>query len=414
MKKIIIIRLLFLFLVCIGVNLKAQTVWEVFNTQNSPLLSNSIRQVYLDTDQSLWVSTAYGLGHYDGTNWQILTQANGGLPDDIVNCVARDSSGNLWVGTLTSGLGKFDGINWTYFTFANSNIPEDHIRALAIDSSGRKWVATTGGLAVFNDTVWKVYDFTNSLLQTNNIADICFGTQDTAWIGTVNGGLVLMIDTQMVQSFTYSNSGIPDNTILSVKTATDGSLWMASPAGGLIHRIPNSWEQWTNTNSAMPDASCQALATGAGNKKMIGMYDSGLVIFQDSLFYIYDTLNSDLPDNYVRSIVETDLGVIWIATEYGGVAKLTFTTPLGTEPLISTMGGIAISPQPANECLKIDLPTGIKVHSIRIFSSQGQIVSNILPEKAMNLDCSQWQTGVYFLEIVTGNGTIFRKLSICH
>jgi hypothetical protein len=106
--------------------------------------------------------------------------------------------------------------------------------------------------------------------------------------------------------------------------------------------------------------------------------------------------------------------VIWIATEYGGLAKLTFTIPLGTEPLNSSMGGIALSPQPANEFLKIDLPAGIKVHSLRIFSSQGQIVSNILPEKAMNLDCSQWHPGVYFLEIVTDNSTIFRKLSICH
>ncbi len=48
---------------------------------------------------------------------------------------------------------------WIVYNTPNSGLPENKVQALAIDGSGNKWIATYLGLAKTN---WTVYDTSNS------------------------------------------------------------------------------------------------------------------------------------------------------------------------------------------------------------------------------------------------------------
>ena len=53
--------------------------------------------------------------------------SNSGLPDNNVNTIAIDASGNKWIGTGDdsfegAGLAEFDGTNWTVYNTSNSGL----------------------------------------------------------------------------------------------------------------------------------------------------------------------------------------------------------------------------------------------------------------------------------------------------
>ena len=84
--------------------------------------------------------------------WIVYDTANSGLPSDLVRDLAIDEQGNIWMGTRGGGLANFDGVNWTVYNTANSGLPDDLIVALAIDEQGNKWIGTAGGgLAVYRE-----------------------------------------------------------------------------------------------------------------------------------------------------------------------------------------------------------------------------------------------------------------------
>jgi len=73
---------------------------------NSELLSNWIRSIYIDADDSLWIGTTKGLSFFNGDNkWESYTTANG-LGSNTVNAVAGINKA-VFIGTA-SGLFLLD------------------------------------------------------------------------------------------------------------------------------------------------------------------------------------------------------------------------------------------------------------------------------------------------------------------
>lgn len=75
-----------------------------------------------------------------------------GLSDNSVNCITRDRTGFLWVGTM-AGLNRFNGYNFAIYKSIGTDsttIPSNRINCLHPDSRGRLWVGTFNGAAVYN------------------------------------------------------------------------------------------------------------------------------------------------------------------------------------------------------------------------------------------------------------------------
>jgi ligand-binding sensor domain-containing protein len=164
----------------------------VYNTSNSGLPSNFVSALAFDTQEDIWMGSAFGgLAKFDGENWTVYNRGNSGLPYNIVWDLAFDAQGNLWIGTVepvcgseAGGLAKFDGQNWTVYNKANSGLTSNDIWDLLFDAQGNLWVGTgddytpqSGGLAKFDGENWTVYHTSNSPLTWHMVTSLCLGTQ---------------------------------------------------------------------------------------------------------------------------------------------------------------------------------------------------------------------------------------------
>lgn len=104
----------------------------------------------IDEDQEghIWFSTqGRGIFRYDSEkqSWKNYTHSSqvGSLISDQVNCTHIDSSGNMWVGTM-SGLCKYN-VNKDVFEQFSLDIPSQNICSI-IEDQGILWLTTTRGL----------------------------------------------------------------------------------------------------------------------------------------------------------------------------------------------------------------------------------------------------------------------------
>ncbi len=140
-----------------------QTGWK--RLQSNPALStslatNEIRFLYTDPDDTsgntMWIGThTAGLERFDRTKGVLAhfrhdTKNNASLSSDIVTCILRTQSKELWIATA-SGLNLFDPQTqkFTRFTVKNG-LPNDFVYGLLEDAQGNLWMSSNNGLSRFN------------------------------------------------------------------------------------------------------------------------------------------------------------------------------------------------------------------------------------------------------------------------
>ena len=71
------------------------------------LIDNNITDLLLDRHENLWIATANGLSHFDGSTFRAFTTEDG-LPSNHIRCLFEDRRGHLWLGTH-GGVVHYDG-----------------------------------------------------------------------------------------------------------------------------------------------------------------------------------------------------------------------------------------------------------------------------------------------------------------
>jgi ligand-binding sensor domain-containing protein len=133
--------------------------WTFFTPSNSPLPSGStdMTAIAFTPDGAGWFGNgASGIFRYDGTAWETFNTGNSGLASDKIRDLALSPDGALWACT-EAGLSRYDGADWTTLNASNSDIPSDNTLRIAFDDSGSLYLSynTTGPkLAVLSDGAW--------------------------------------------------------------------------------------------------------------------------------------------------------------------------------------------------------------------------------------------------------------------
>ncbi|MSU62219.1 MAG: hypothetical protein EXS31_07465, partial [Pedosphaera sp.] len=131
-------------------NFEGTSVWRFDGAGFHPLsaasgsLINDASSLFIDRDDSLWISTGSGAVRFDGKEFTRFTKAKEGLPQRSVQCVYRDRRNVLWFGTR-SGATRFDGAVWSTLTKADGLAGSD-VRTICEDKSGALWFGTDRGV----------------------------------------------------------------------------------------------------------------------------------------------------------------------------------------------------------------------------------------------------------------------------
>lgn len=188
--------------------------WTSFTTANAPLPSGELHALAADAQGYVWVGT-FGLLRTDGVSW---FDHSASLPANAwVYALAMTDDGVLWVGT-DQGLLRYAGSSWTRYTEANSGLPADVITALEVAPDGRLWVGAFdgriypyhGGVARFDGVTWETWTTANSGLPHNQVSSVHVASDGRIWIGTASEGVAVATEQGIVAVDETGASAAPD------------------------------------------------------------------------------------------------------------------------------------------------------------------------------------------------------------
>lgn len=162
--------------------------WESFSL--GPF--NEVIDMLVDNSGNKWVrSRSGGVVVLDRENSRFVNpntaEGSGSLPSPIVNCMAKDKSGAIWIGTAEGPIvffnpnavfrDRYDGqqIRIQQEQFVGFLLGNEVVTAIAIDGADRKWFGTANGVWLFSaDGTQQIHHFTteNSPLLSNIITSI--------------------------------------------------------------------------------------------------------------------------------------------------------------------------------------------------------------------------------------------------
>jgi ligand-binding sensor domain-containing protein len=258
-----------------GIAMYDGTTFTKYNTGNV-LHNNSILCIYEDRDGLIWFGTYEGISIYeDGefTNYPTIAgssieiydiiQDNGGLywfgtgyygvlfyngssfsqyldescyECNLINILFEDSNNRLWVGSegdlkIVETDGDFESYG------VGDELPGVAITSVYEDKSGAIWIGSRDGTTVskYRNNKFEKISLYNSGGQ-NWVTSIVQLNSGELWFGTIFYGLIYF-DGILMQS-RFQESGLPDNTILSMIRDREGNIWMGTSEGGAAKYVP--------------------------------------------------------------------------------------------------------------------------------------------------------------------------------
>jgi len=108
---------------------------QAWNEYQNPK-EEQFTDLWIDQDNHVWLSTSNGevLVFSEG-NWLAYDATAGGKVDSLINSIALDGRGRLWVGT-DWGLGVFDGQGWTAYHMYTADLADFEIGTIAVMVGG--------------------------------------------------------------------------------------------------------------------------------------------------------------------------------------------------------------------------------------------------------------------------------------
>ena len=219
--------------------------------------------------------TQDGIFTYNGTAWIRLTAP--GLPLLNLECLAADSSGNLYIGT-DNGLYVLNGGTVTTYdhnntlAFANNN---DLVRKAYFDKSrNTMWFATVHGIVKLTNGTFTLINSVNQpqLSYYTYINSIAQDPSGNMWFGTAYGGLVKYDGS----SYTIDSVGAPINGQTISAIAFDGStMYAADNVDGFWVRDNGTWTNYNTQNSDMTSNGASGLYVDANHNVWITSTDYG-------------------------------------------------------------------------------------------------------------------------------------------
>jgi two-component system sensor histidine kinase ChiS len=335
-------------------------------------LSQSVVLCMLQDSQGfMWFGTQDGLNRYDGYDFVVYKhdpEDPHSLSDGFVRSIYEDRSGALWIGTNTGGLDRLDregapGAGAEQFTHYQNDpddphsLSNDNVQSIYEDRAGVLWVGTLGGgLNRFDREAEQFTHYQNDpndphSLSNNSVSSIYEDQAGVLWVGT-NGGGLDRLDRETGYFIHYRNDpddphSLSNDNVLSIYEDRAGVLWIGTFGGGL-DRFDRDQETFAhyradpdNPHSLSSD-NVQAIYEGQAGVLWIGTGDGGLDRLVPSTgsgqalseaegfdreteqFVHYRNDPGDpysLSNDDVRSIYESQAGVLWVGTFGGGLNK---------------------------------------------------------------------------------------------
>jgi hypothetical protein len=250
----------------------------LYNRGNSNIPANYINEVATDDKNTLWIATSHGLGHYDGTQFEVITPENSPLYSDNILSVKNEKGKGIWLATDTA-LCFYDGNNWTQYTQDDEGNPLDGLGYIYPIGPYGVIFANNNTIKLLNhDDVFQNYNYPG-----NWVKGIAFDPINNL---TVAGDGGFYVFTSQWDFYNSNNSALSNDDVYDLKTDWKQDLFFLHSNGFSFKTYPDVWDQQTNNHQISIFDNHWTTAIYPDSLGAIGLND-GLLTFCFSEEYEY-------------------------------------------------------------------------------------------------------------------------------
>jgi len=261
-----------------------------------------------DQASGFWLSSSHlGIERFmNPVSKRLLLPLAGGV--DEIDSLLEDREGNLWIGTHDNGLQCWRPVAAAIRTL-NNGITDPNCWAVCEDRQSRLWVGTDYGIARFAGNELTLLTDEDGLSH-RRVRSLAVDNQGRVLIGTMAG---LDVFENSALRHLSSPGGQAEHRIRAILCPDDGSLWLGTDGGAL--RLQGS--QWTSftTNSGLVDNRAGSLFGARDASIWIGT-PGGLSCFRDGQIITY-RLGENHSNSFARVLFEEQENRLWIGTDAG-------------------------------------------------------------------------------------------------
>ena len=338
------------------------------------LSDGTVRVITEDRNGKMWLGTEKGITIINPNGKiEILQQSFTGknqLNDNAIYDILCDKNDNIWIGTYFGGINvllkKTEQFTWIEAGYNSTNIKGKAVRKIVEPEKNILWMATEdGGLNIYNTVTNEIKVFDRNF--GHNIHELFYDeTADEMWIGTFRNGLFRynFATGNQIKYIPETKNGLPSDAIFAIEKlknetvlvgTTQGlryfdyekniffpfnhpvldtdfiycllidkndNIWVGTRNNGLlcIESHTNEIKSWTAeiNNNQLKDNYITCLYLDSADRIWIGTNNGGLNYLDISDMKIKTPNNElSLSNVTVCSIIEDEMGRLWIGTSYG-------------------------------------------------------------------------------------------------
>jgi ligand-binding sensor domain-containing protein/DNA-binding CsgD family transcriptional regulator len=308
-------------------------------SDTNSLINNSIQTVYEDRYKNLWIGTSSGLQLFNRNNesFTYVPLPDGNFP---IKAIFQDNKDNLWLGTLGGGLYKYSYKKKCLEVSEYTDIKNTSIDAIYEDKHGNIWIGTENiGVFVIDRNTNQLYNFKNGLngsfkgfdFSNMKVRSICEDVKGNIWFGTYgNGVFVYDLNKQCINK--NADIKLPSSAlqVMSIISCSDNKIRIGVDGSGLYEYDPltQKVEVLQNTEIDRQSIGSNAIHTLYEDRQhslWIGAYTRGISytgLQENKQFKVIKSIPGKvnvLPCFNVTAILPDNTGVLWIATDGGGL-----------------------------------------------------------------------------------------------
>ncbi len=326
-------------------------------TMKNGLPNNQLHNIIQAKDNTLWLTTFYGLTQFDGTNFTVFTEDDGLISNHIFN-VFEDSKGRIWVcpwnrtginrienGKVTTFKDSILNEKWMMHTayedkngiiwfFGNNEVfkYENDSFKLIYKSQNKKEYHHPNQLSVINDNELYLTQQDNGIIRvtlnpfkitrhinnkSHGINNICYSIlkdrDNIIWLGCY--GAIYSYENDKITEYKVPIE-FDKCRIWDIDEDKDGYLWLTTYGGGIVRWDKKDEFIVIDEKKGLSDDYCYSLLIDNENNKWVATDIAGLNKIGDFSFQYY-TMLSGLKSDLVFGFAQNKEGDIIVGTDKG-------------------------------------------------------------------------------------------------
>ena len=333
-------------------SLKDKSVKNFQNETGNPasLPGNDVFCIIKDANGNIWLGTNNGLALYNAANDNFITFRNNKNDKYATLCsrilsIRQLKDNRLWIASELNGIailnlkqGMFlspEELSIEYIQEGDDSrsLSNASARCIFQDSFDNIWIGTWGGGINFISskpplfTTLSYSPIPNNENSLNNkvASSLCMDRQGRVWIGTDGGGVNVFEGEKRIAIYRKESGDIPSNFILASLQDSKGNLWFGSYQGGISYYDSRNKRFRSISLMGQSNLDVRTIYEDAQHNIWVG-YSGGIVVLNPLTMKIiqhYNTDNSELHSDFIRSIAQDEKGRFWIGTFGDGLGIYT-------------------------------------------------------------------------------------------